>query len=81
MAKHEVVSRELRAEIAAGKYGASGQLPSEAQLVERFSVSRPTVARALRDLQGEGLILRRAGSGTFVKLRETERNHVEYYGD
>ena len=67
MAKHEVVSRELRAEIAAGKYGAAGQLPSEAQLVDRFGVSRPTVARALRDLQEDGLINRRAGSGTFVQ--------------
>ena len=66
MAKHELISHELRAEIASGKYGQSGQLPSEAQLVERFSVSRPTVARALRDLQDEGLIHRRAGSGTFV---------------
>ena len=56
----------MRAEIAAGKYSASNQLPSEAQLVERFEVSRPTVARALRDLQNEGLINRRAGSGTFV---------------
>ena len=55
------------AEIAEGKYGASARLPSEAQLVKRFSVSRPTVGRALRDLQAEGLIERRAGSGTYVK--------------
>jgi len=66
MAKHEIISRDLRGEIAAGKYGISGQLPSEAQLVERFGVSRPTVARALRDLQEEGLIHRKAGSGSFV---------------
>lgn len=66
MAKHEDVSRELRAEISSGLFGPGSRLPSEAQLVERFSVSRPTVARALRDLQGEGLIERRAGSGTFV---------------
>jgi len=69
MAKHEHISRELRAEIAAGKYGSSGQLPSEAQLVARFGVSRPTVARALRDLQDEGMIHRQAGSGTFVQPR------------
>jgi LacI family transcriptional regulator len=57
----------LRAEIAMGKYGAGGRLPSEAQLVKRFGVSRPTVIRALRDLQTDELIERRAGSGTFVK--------------
>lgn len=80
MAKHEQVSRELRAEIAAGKYGKDGQLPSEAQLVERFSVSRPTVARALRDLQAEGRIVRRAGSGTFVSSRLPEASGTEVLG-
>jgi DNA-binding LacI/PurR family transcriptional regulator len=80
MAKHEIISQELRAEIGAGKYGASGQLPSEAQLVERFAVSRPTVARALRDLQVEGLIHRRAGSGTFVLPRESESSGAQVLG-
>ena len=65
--KHREVSRELLAEIAAGKYDREGRLPSEAQLVQRFKVSRPTIARALRDLQEEGLIDRRAGSGTFLR--------------
>ncbi|MEI6870940.1 MAG: GntR family transcriptional regulator [Verrucomicrobiota bacterium] len=65
--KHRVVSRQLQAEISAGKYAAGGKLPSEAQLVERFAVSRPTVDRALRDLQSEGLIERRAGSGSYVR--------------
>ncbi|HEY3756933.1 MAG TPA: GntR family transcriptional regulator [Opitutaceae bacterium] len=64
--KHREISRELLADIASGRY-AGGKVPSEAQLVKRFGVSRPTVARALRDLQAEGLIERRAGSGTFVK--------------
>lgn len=66
MAKHESISRELRAEISSGAFGPANRLPSEAQLVERFGVSRPTVTRALRDLQTEGLIERRAGSGTYV---------------
>lgn len=35
--------------------------------MKRFGVSRPTVARALRDLQAQGLVVRRAGSGTYVK--------------
>ncbi len=65
--KHREISRELLADIAGGKYGPAGRLPSEAQLVKKFGVSRPTVARALRDLQTEGLIERRAGSGTYVR--------------
>jgi DNA-binding LacI/PurR family transcriptional regulator len=65
--KHRHISRELLSEIAAGRYSPSGRLPSEAQLVKRFAVSRPTVGRALRDLQDQGLIDRRAGSGSYVR--------------
>lgn len=66
--KHEQIARQLRDELVEGRYGEEGRMPSEAQLVRRFSVSRPTVARALQSLVEEGLLERRAGSGTFVKM-------------
>ncbi len=65
--KHSEISRHLETEIAGGKYQDGARLPSEIQLVKQFGVSRPTVARALRDLEAKGLIHRRAGSGTFVR--------------
>lgn len=65
--KHAEISRRLETEIAVGKYTAGARLPSEVQLVRQFKVSRPTVARALRDLETKGLIERRAGSGTYVR--------------
>lgn len=65
--KHRRVSRQLRDAITAGRYATGTRLPSEPQLVKQFGVSRPTVARALLDLQNEGLIERRAGSGTYVR--------------
>ncbi len=80
MSKHETVSQELRIEIAAGAFAPSGKLPSEAQLVERFGVSRPTIARALRDLQSEGLIERRAGSGTFVRAVSQTNSETRVLG-
>jgi len=61
------IARQLREEVLSGRYGAEGRMPSEAQLVRRFGVSRPTVARALRVLSDEGLLERRAGSGSFVR--------------
>jgi LacI family transcriptional regulator len=70
--KHEQISRDLRAEIATGKLGPRGRLPSESQLVKRYGVSRPTVVRALRDLMSEGLIERRAGSGTYMRERAAD---------
>jgi LacI family transcriptional regulator len=65
--KHTEISARLISEITAGKYPNGSRLPSEVQMVEQFGVSRPTVARALRDLEAKGLIERRAGSGTYVK--------------
>jgi DNA-binding LacI/PurR family transcriptional regulator len=65
--KHRVIYGQLRAEIMAGKYGHSGRLPSESQLGKRFRVSRPTAARALRDLQAQGLVERLVGSGSYVR--------------
>jgi LacI family transcriptional regulator len=66
--KHRVISQQLAADIAAGKYAPGARLPSEAQLTKRYGVSRPTVGRALRDLVVEGVIERRAGSGTYVRI-------------
>jgi len=65
--KHHAISRQLATEIIAGKYRQTGRLPSEAQFVQRFGVSRPTIGRALKDLQEQGLIDRRRGSGTYVR--------------
>ncbi len=65
--KHEEIAAELRKEIATGKYGEEGRLPSDSKLMERFGVSRPTVAQAMRTLSLEGLVVRRAGSGTYAR--------------
>ena len=78
--KHRDVSEQLVAEIAIGKYTASGRLPTEMQLVKRFQVSRPTIARAMRDLQAQGLIERRAGSGTFIRTSVPRSNSFRQFG-
>ncbi len=64
--KHKDIYAELLAEIQSGKYNQSRKLPSEGQLVKRFNVSRPTIARALRELQMNGLVTRKAGSGNYL---------------
>ncbi len=42
------------------------RVPSEAELVQQFDVSRMTANRALRELQAAGVLVRRAGSGSFI---------------
>jgi GntR family transcriptional regulator len=57
----------LRDEIAAGLHPAGSSLPGELRLAELHGVSRVTVRRALDALAADGLIERRAGSGTRVR--------------
>ena len=52
--------------VANGAVPAGGRLPSEAELCDRYAVSRITVRAALRSLQEAGLISTRQGQGTTV---------------
>ena len=49
-----------------GERAVGKALPSEAECVERFGVSRPTVRQAMSYLLSQGLIMREKGRGTFV---------------
>ncbi len=49
-----------------GRLKPGDRVPSEAELVEQFGVSRMTANRALRELQAAGVVVRRAGSGSFI---------------
>lgn len=49
-----------------GRLRPGDRVPSEAELVEQFDVSRMTANRALRELQASGVVVRRAGIGSFI---------------
>src|SRR5688500_2527688 len=55
-AKPQQVADELRALIVSGDLSEGDSLGHEAELVERFGVSRPSLREALRILEAEGLI-------------------------
>ena len=65
--KHRLVFEHVLAEIESGRLKDGQRIQSEAELVKQFASSRPTVARALRDLQNMGLVERKVGSGTYVR--------------
>ena len=65
-APYAQIKQSLRDDLFAGKWLPGALMPSEAELVTRFGVSRMTVNRALRELQAEGLIERVQGVGTFA---------------
>ena len=64
--KYRQIVESLRTSITTGQYRNGGRLPSEAELVRRFGVSRMTAVKAVQQLQQEGLLVRRAGSGTYA---------------
>jgi DNA-binding LacI/PurR family transcriptional regulator len=67
--KYQRVYEALRKDIESGTLAAGARVASEADLGARFGASRITVGRAMRDLQLQGLVERRIGSGTYVSRR------------
>lgn len=74
--KHREIFDYLHSAIVEGRYVPGQRIPSETQLSRRFDVSRPTVARALRDLEHAGFLDRRVGSGSYVRALEEAQHGV-----
>ena len=74
--KYRQVYEDLYSAIQAGSFHPGERLPSEAELGERYNTSRITVAKALKELQLQGMVSRRAGSGTHVLAPATSSGHV-----
>ncbi|MFC9915468.1 GntR family transcriptional regulator [Streptomyces sp. NPDC127197] len=66
-ALYQQVAAAIRAAILTGEFAPDSLLPSEAQLMARYGVSRPTVRNAIAALRAEGLIDVRHGKGSFVR--------------
>ena len=62
----------IATQIESGAISPGEKLPTEADLMQHFAVSRTTVSRAMRDLELHGMVVRRRGSGTFVRQRDRE---------
>ena len=60
----------------AGEWKPGEPIPSEIELAARFRVSQGTVRKAIDELAGENLVVRRQGRGTFVATHAEQ--HVQY---
>jgi GntR family transcriptional regulator, arabinose operon transcriptional repressor len=74
--KYKQILEELRRGLASGKYPVKSRLPGEVELGAQFGVSRLTIQRVLKEMQIEGLVERRAGSGTYVRERVSKVGHL-----
>ncbi|MGW3470740.1 GntR family transcriptional regulator [Saccharopolyspora sp. NPDC000995] len=64
---YQVLSRNLRMQIRQGEFSDGHRLPTEAELSQRYGLSRQTVRRAFQDLVSEGLVYRIRGRGTYAR--------------
>lgn len=71
------IAGRLRSAIAAGELPPGSPLPSVRQLAAELRVNPATVVQAYRDLETEGFVEMRQGSGTFVREVATERRARE----
>jgi len=66
---HAQLTEVLRSRIVDGSWPPGSQLPTEAELQERFGISRSVVRQALHALTGDGLVQRGRGRGSIVAPR------------
>jgi GntR family histidine utilization transcriptional repressor len=66
VAPYARIKQHLKDELARGRWPPGAPMPSDAELVAQFGVSRMTVTRALNELRAEGLVERVQGVGTFA---------------
>lgn len=65
---HREIADEMRKRIATHAYPGA-ELPRELSLMEEFGVSRHTIRAALQQLVNDGIVERKAGSGTRITER------------
>jgi GntR family transcriptional regulator len=71
------IAESLLEQVESGQLQPGDRLPPERQLSDMLAVNRMTVRRALRILQGRGLLVRRQGRGTFIAQPKIERQAAQ----
>ncbi|MCZ4290332.1 FadR/GntR family transcriptional regulator [Hoeflea alexandrii] len=67
--QHSFVVNELGKEIVSGIYPSGTLLPGDAELVEKFDVSRTVLREAMKTLTAKGMIIPKARIGTRITER------------
>lgn len=79
VARYERIAAELRDDIVAGVHPVGSQLPSEAELAERYSAARGTVRQAVALLAAEGLVGSRQGARRIVLGNARSQSFAELH--
>ena len=68
------LKEQIRKNILSGGYKEGDLIPSERELSDHYDLSSTTIRRALNDLVQENFLERKAGKGTFVRLKKVKRD-------
>jgi len=68
------VAQQIEEAIDRGELGPGARLENEIQLADRIGLSRPTMRRAIQELVGKGLLVRKRGVGTQVVHGQVKRS-------
>ncbi len=66
------IVEQLRVQVARGELSGGARLPSVRELAIELRINPNTVARAYRELEREGLVVRQQGRGVFVRQKQTK---------
>lgn len=75
MKKYEIVYEKITYEIENGHYPLGTILPTESKLSDYFDCSRVTIRKSLSELEKDGYISKRQGSGSFV-IKDVVRSKI-----
>lgn len=68
------IAEDIVQQIRAGALKPGDQVPSEAEMVERYGVSGGTIRKAMSEVRASGLVDTRHGKGSYVKARPPVRH-------
>lgn len=68
--RHAQIVQELGIKILSGEFTENEKLPNEAEICEKFNISRPVFREAIRVLNSKGLTYSRPKVGTVVRPKE-----------
>ncbi|HSK09169.1 MAG TPA: GntR family transcriptional regulator [Vicinamibacterales bacterium] len=75
------ICADIRSRIEGGDLSPGDRVESERQLARRFEVSLMTARAALKELEAEGLVERRLGSGTYVAPPRIHFNRLQSFSE
>ncbi|RSS73309.1 GntR family transcriptional regulator [Streptomyces sp. WAC06614] len=68
------IAEDIVQQIRAGALKPGDQVPSEAEMVDRYGVSGGTIRKAMTEIRASGLVDTRHGKGSYVKARPPVRH-------